>query len=109
MSKLTAHDFKASAVLSPDNDPNFKGVKSKYVLPEKLNDKLPKPVLAVFSKEKARGRWPKAWILKLKHKDSKAYAIVSRVNSGFNEVRVLDKHGVTITKEKQTNYDSIDE
>jgi len=47
--------------------------------------------------------------LKVGHKGGKAYAIVSRVDSSFNEVRVVDKHGKTITKEKKTNYDSVDE
>jgi hypothetical protein len=108
MSKLTARDFKPLPIVSSDDDPTFKDVKAKYVPEEKLEDKLPEPVYHVFAKEKTRGRSPDAWILKVKHKEHKAYAIVSRLDSTYNEVRVVDKHGKTITKNKKMNWDSLD-
>jgi hypothetical protein len=109
MSKLTAHNFQRSATRWPSNAPSYEGVKAKYVAPERLIAKLPEGVYRVFAKEKSRRRSPQAWILKLKHRDHKAYAIVSRLNYETLEVRVLDKHGKIITKNKQSNYDAIGE
>ena len=109
MGKLTAHDFKPLPIISGDDDPEFKGVKAKYITEGKLKDKLPEPVCNLFAKEKGRNRYPQAYILKLGHKKGEAYAIVSSVDSQFNEVRVVDKHGKTITKEKKTKYSWIEE
>jgi hypothetical protein len=109
MSKLTARDFKRSPGISPDNDPSFENVKTKFVPKEKVKDKLPEPAYRIFAREARHHRWPEAWILKVKHKDHKAYAIVSKVDSEVLEVRVLDKHGKIILRTKQGNYDSIDE
>jgi len=109
MSKLTAHDFK-HLVGSSDNDPNFKGVKTKYVTEAKLRDKLPIPVCNVYARVKVRGGWPEAYILKVKHKKHNAYAIVSHVKSDSDllEVRVIDKHGKVITKTKMANSPDAD-
>jgi hypothetical protein len=109
MAKLTAHDFKPLPVISGDDDPEFKGVKAKYVTEKKLEHKLPEPVRNLFAKAKASGRYPQAYVLKLGHKEGKAYAIVSNVDSQFNEVRVVDKHGKTITKGKKTKYSWIED
>jgi hypothetical protein len=101
MSKLTVRDFTHLAN-SGDNDPIFKGFKTKYVAEEKLTDKLPIPVCRVYAREKVRGHWPQAYILEVKHKKHKAYAIVStpKPHSDVLEVRVVDKQGKMITRTK---------
>ena len=109
MGKLTAHDFKPTGFISVTDQPNFEHVKSKFVPPEKVEKKLPEAVAKLYAKEKTRRRWPAAWILKVKHKERQAYAIVSRMNRSTNEVRVIDKHGKTITRVKQTTFDSLDD
>ena len=109
MSKLTANDFKLTGIVSITDDPSFKNVKAKYVVNEKLKVKLPEAVLKLYAKEKARRKFPNAWVLKVKHKEHKAYAIVTGIDISTNQVRVVDKHGKTITKAKQAKFDSIGE
>jgi hypothetical protein len=109
MSKLTANDFKLTGIVSITDDPSFKNVKAKYVVNEKLKIKLPEAVLKLYAKEKARRKFPNAWVLKVKHKEHTAYAIVTGIDISTNQVRVVDKHGKTITKAKQAKFDSIGE